>query len=532
MSRVLGFLIVASVLAGCLEPGPPPEGRRLSAERDVKEDIRIFEVSGEPWVEFWSIRKKATPPLKAVVDLHHISWDGTRHHVVTNLKDRSLGSDGNSVWGLVDEQPVEDEVERRYGNLTVATLVRIGGGLEIDKRIPNVSSYQAESGRLVYRTVAQGGEPAAWHLWDGTTDRKIMPAPASTVISMDIRPSGAIYIRSSDDQVLRRLLTPDGQIEKVRDNVSRYLLRDDDEWMAVADTESGKTKALLVNLETGVELPLARPNPCCWTRFDDSDHFLYVQAALDDNPAESHVFDLTTGEDDGTLMPDNLVDVSAALDRKATDEDLYLDSQGHGAFLGRNDMQLRRKVSQRLTWPFFSPDGRYLLYVDQVPPTAIETVAHGPLMAQDAELTSQPRRISPPGLDIPLDPTSGQPFFMLDGDKQVLVFWARFGHNTSDLYFADVETGQLRLVAQSIRNVSVAPDGYFGIVNVSQQDLVGDLVLKDLVHDKTRVLSQAVAAFRRNGDDVAFAVRGRVPSDHDGVWVTSLKPAPADGGAP
>jgi hypothetical protein len=403
--------------------------------------------------------------------------------------------------------------------------------MEIDMRIPNVSSYQMAFGRLLYRTLAQGGHPAALHLWDGTSDRIIMASPASTVISTDIRPSGAIYIKSSDDQVLRRLATPDGQIEKVRDKVSRYLLHGDDVWMAVADTSSGRTKTLLVNLQTGVELPSARPNPCCWTKFDDNDHFFYVQAAIDNHPAESHVLDLTTGQDDSTLMPDNLVDVSYSISRDRTDEVLYLDSQGHGAFLGRDDMKLRRKVSQRLTWPFFSPDGRYRLYVDQAPLTAIETVAHGPLMAQDAELTSPPRRISPPGLDIPLDPQSGRPFFMSDDDKAVLVFWARFGHNTSDLYFADVDTGQLRLVAPSIRNVTVAPDGYFGIINVSQQDLVGDLVLKDLVHDKTRVLSQAVADFHREGDNVVFAVRGRVPSDHDGLWVTSLA-APTDGGAP
>lgn len=531
MSRVVRFLIAVSVLAGCLEPGAAPEGRRVHAGRDMQ-DIRLRDIDGERWIEFRSVTTKATPPFKSVLDLHQISWDGTRERlVISNLKDGSLPAGGELrlAMAMIDEHLVEDENERRYGNITASTLVRIGPQMEIDLRFPNVSAYSGGGDRLLYRTVAQGTEPAALHLWDGKTDRTIMPSPASTVISTDVRPSGAIYIKSSDDQFLRRLPTPDGQIEKVRDKVSRYLLRGDDVWMAVADTSSGKTKTLLVNLQTGVELPLARPNPCCWTGFD-GDRFRYVQAAINENPAESHVFDLTTGQDESILMPDNLVDVSYPISRNTT-EDLYLDSQGHGAFLGHDDMKLRRKVSQRLTWPFFSPDGRYLLYVDQAPLTAIETVAHGPLMAQDAELTSPPRRISPPGLDIPLDPQSGRPFFMIDDGKPVLVFWARFGHNTSDLYFADVETGKLRLVAQSIRNVSVAPDGYFGIVNVSQQDLVGDLVLKDLVDDKTRVLSQAVADFNRDGDNVVFVVRGRVSSEHDGLWVTSLKPV-ADGGAP
>ncbi len=532
MSRVARFLIVTSVLAGCLEAGPPPEGRRLSAERDVQ-NIGIVEVDGEAWVEFQSIKRKATPPLKAAVELHQISSDGSRQRVLAaSLKEGSLGAVSDGRWALVDEEAVQDEVERRYGNTTVATLVHIGSQMEIDLRIPNVSSYTLAYDRLVYRRSASGGEAAALRLRVGENDRELLPSPASSVISVDIRASGAIYLKSSDDSILKRLPTPDGQIENVREHVSRYLLRDDDVWMAVADTSSGKTKALLVNLQTGVELPLARANPCCWNGFD-GDRFRYIHASVDDNPAEYHVLDLTTGQDDSTLMPDNLVDVSSIIDRRNSDEALYVDSQGHGAFLGRDDKRLRRKVEQRLTAPFFSPDGRYLLYVDLAPITAIETVPHGPLMAQDSELAAPPRRISPPGLDIPLDPQSGgRPFFMGDEDKPILVFWARFGHSTSDLYFADVETGQLRLVAQSIRDVTVSPDGYFGIVNVSQQDLVGDLVLRDLAQDKARVLSQAVAGFHRRGDNVAFLVRGRVSSDRDGLWFASLKPAVTDGGAP
>jgi hypothetical protein len=174
----------------------------------------------------------------------------------------------------------------------------------------------------------------------------------------------------------------------------------------------------------------------------------------------------------------------------------------------------------------FSPDGRYLIYLDPQPTTDSDPDAHGPVMVQDADLINPPRLLSPKGLFARADR-----FFYLTGPNGPrLVFWGYIVRAATDLYFADWETGQIEVVAGAIGNMFVEPQWLYGTVRVSAQDAVGDLVVEDPWTRKGRTLSHAVSDFRTGGGLMAYLVRGRSSTDHDGVWVTTFAPPNQDGG--
>ena len=100
------------------------------------------------------------------------------------------------------------------------------------------------------------------------------------------------------------------------------------------------------------------------------------------------------------------------------------------------------------------------------------------------------------------------------------------------------ETGELKVVANSIGNVQVDSQRIFGTVNESAQDATGDLVVQDVLSGKARILAHAVSEATQWYDPnplgqfvrVAYVVRGRSPSDHDGLWITRRDPPDQDGG--
>jgi hypothetical protein len=162
-------------------------------------------------------------------------------------------------------------------------------------------------------------------------------------------------------------------------------------------------------------------------------------------------------------------------------------------------------------------------------------------MFQDADLTTQaPTMVSPPGLLV--NAQNGASYFFTDGDKgPLLVFWAHLGRASSDLYFADYQAGTLptglRLIAKSILSVSISAHSLFGILNMSQQDGVGDLVYRNIDKGVDTVYAHGVSdSAERGGSDLstsyaAYLVRGRDDSDRSGLWLTTLAPPVSpDGG--
>jgi hypothetical protein len=186
--------------------------------------------------------------------------------------------------------------------------------------------------------------------------------------------------------------------------------------------------------------------------------------------------------------------------------------------------------------PRFTDDGKYLVYISPAAATLYDTKVQGALMFQDVDLAAPPAMVSPSGLLI--NAQDGPSYFFTDGGK-VLVFWARLGRASSDLYFADYPGGtlpiNLRKMAEAILSVSISTRTLFGIINMSQQDAVGDLVFRDFGKGTDILYSHAVSeAAELGGADLstsyaAYIVRGRSDSDRSGLWLTTLAPPP-DGG--
>ena len=161
-------------------------------------------------------------------------------------------------------------------------------------------------------------------------------------------------------------------------------------------------------------------------------------------------------------------------------------------------------------------------------------------MFQDSELLHQASMVSPSGLLVGAQ--NGPGYFVTDPETApVLVFWAHLGRASSDLYFADYRRGRvptrLRPIAKAIMSVSISAHTLFGIVNMSQQDGVGDLVFVDIDAGEQTLYAHAVSeAADHGGEDLstsyaAYIVRGRADSDRSGLWLTTLAPpVPPDAG--
>ena len=113
-------------------------------------------------------------------------------------------------------------------------------------------------------------------------------------------------------------------------------------------------------------------------------------------------------------------------------------------------------------------------------------------MVQDAALAQPARTLSPPGLQVP---ASGNGYFFTPGPSgQILVFWAHLRPRQIREYFlANYQTGDVQQVAKEILSVTVSAHSIFGIVNASQQDGVGDFVLRDLDKGVDTLYAQSVA---------------------------------------
>ena len=548
-------LLTLLVAAGCrLQPGPLPEGQKLFPGRDIG-SVGFVSIDGAGWVTFNRRKAPATPTKGTVSDLWIASWDGTQQRLVVAGRSGRWGgviagpSDvTKSLFTMVDERQVTSGGAGGGQVESVGTLVRIDPRFQPNVSFENVSTFTLDryhDDRLLYRQVPAGTDTPGLFLWDGQNQLRLGDVANVSLLDMQIADSGMAYFVLGTDRVLSRLGALTDAEQDLHANVSRFLLRGDENYAVLSLSDAGTSTTVVLDVQAGKDLPLARPDPCCWLGFTDPsvNQFTYAQSASAGAPAEYHTLDLTSGIDTTLVLPAALVDLTAFMNRPQSDEVLYLDSQGHGVFFGP-DQQVRRVVQQfgtdqplRMLSPQFTTDGQYLIYVDPQPRTDAEPDPHGPLMVQDSGLLQPPRQLSTPGMSV----VAGDFFFISGpatdaGASVILVFWAHIVRDSSDLYFADYQTGALRVVASAIGSVSVDAQHIFGTVNVSAQDETGDLVVKDVEDNGGRTIAQAVTEGTQWYDPntqrslVAYVVRGRVSSDHDGLWGTTVAPPGQDGG--
>jgi len=573
-------LFVLFFAAGCLEAGKEPEGIKLAPGRDIG-SIGFVTLNGQAWVAFNRIKSPATPSKGAVSDLWlagpmgnsaDAGGDGGAEEadggvgagpqqrlVIADRSDRwgSMGA-GGSLFTMVKELQVASGGAGNGQLESVGTLVRIDSNFQPQETFENVSTFTTDrffNNRLLFRQV--DNETPGLFLWDGENQLRLGDVASASLLDMQITDSGMAYFVLGTDHVLSRLGKLTDTTQDLHPNVSRFQLRGDEKYAVLSLLKAGTSTTVVLDVQAGKDIPLARPNPCCWLGFADPNQFTYAQSASANAPAEYHILDLVSGGDATLVLPAPLVDMVPIMDRPNSDESLFLDSQGHGVFFGKNDHQARRTVMRvdpatqqlvpaRMLSPGFSPDGRYLLYIDPQPLTMSEPDAHGPLLVQDVGFVDQPLdhpplQISSPGMSV----VSGDYFFIEGpttdaGPGVILVFWANVVRDSSDLYFANHETGELKVVASSIGRVTVGSQQMIGTVNVSAQDGTGDLVVQDVEDSEGRILAHAVTDFTQGSDPnptpqtkaglVAYIVRGRVSNDHDGLWGTTLTPPGQDGG--
>lgn len=562
-SRFRASPLVALLLAGCLEDGPPPSGRQLYHSQNLASP-GFLEVDGEQMIRFVERTALATTTRGGVSDLWLTSYDGSRQRkVVANMSDYwPEQAYGEGRYFMVDEGLVPSN----GGMARVATLVRLGPTYEEEFRLEGIWQYARHTipiavllgepvgdrtcpgfpsltdncPQLFYERPALPGRSfPTLYLWDGQSEVPIGADAGS--FQLQITGSGNTYFIFESERTLTRLVRPQNILQLLRPNVSRFIVSGDERYAAIATVEDGKPKTVILELETGRTIALARPNPSGWNGFGGNT-FHYSQNATATDPAELRSLDLATGIDTLVTLPSPLVNLAGVLDRRDSDERLLLDSAYHGVFTGDDDyvpLPDRAPLMGPLFTPSFTPDGKYLMYISPAAATLYDTTPQGPLMFQDAELKSPPVMVSPPGLLVGAQ--NGPSYFFTDGDSgKVLVFWAHLGRASSDLYFADYAGDgtlptNVRVMAEGILSVSISTHSLFGVVNMSQQDSVGDLVYLDFDRGTRTRYAQAVSeATERGGSDLsstyaAYIVRGRAESDRSGLWLTTLAPPP-DGG--
>ena len=106
--------------------------------------------------------------------------------------------------------------------------------------------------------------------------------------------SGNTYFIFESERTLTRLVRPQNVLQLLRPNVSRFIVSGDERYAAIATVEDGKSKTVILELETGRTIELARPNPSGWNGFGGAT-FYYSQNATATDPAELHTLDLATG---------------------------------------------------------------------------------------------------------------------------------------------------------------------------------------------------------------------------------------------
>jgi hypothetical protein len=516
MPRRLLFPVFAVLAAaGCLQEGRPVAGRQLFQSRQV-ERPGFLSIDKVPYVLFQERTSPAMSPRSATYDQWLVNYDtGEPRKLAANVADRDTWRTQTDKAGvrfvMVDERQVDGGSQVGVPS-PVGTLARVDlkrGELE---RIPDVSSFSvSQSGQFFYRTITAGSRLPELHLRTMKGDDRAL-GPSAGVAQL-VAPD-RMYFVSGEERVLSRIAAGDAPIEVIRPKVTRFLLSDDEKW-AVLQVAEKSSQTVVRELATGTERPLPGKTPCCWMSFD-GDEFGYSESATGTAPGKLHTYNVVTGDDHQVILPAGLADVSSVLGRPASGQSLFLDSQGKMALVSNTDPASGRVLDIRPVSPSFSEDGKFLIYVDPDP----SEVGEGRLMLQDAEFQAPPRALSPPGSLVP----AGGYFFISDEGRRILVFWAHFGRNASDLYFGNVETGDATVVANGISEVTVTARRVFGIMRVSEQDLVGELVNKDLIMNKEIVLAHAVSDSAVWGTRVAFVIRDRIATSRDGLWAI-----PSDG---
>jgi len=370
------------------------------------------------------------------------------------------------------------------------------------------------------------------------------PAPpgmwATSPTSMSDTHSGMAYFVLGSDQTLSRLGKLTDPSRTCTPMSAAFLLRNDEKYCRAFPGECGHEYDRGAGCAGGQGHATGTSQSLLPARFKDFQP-VYLRARLPsgDAPAEYHTLDLVSGVKPACpCRPRWLTWCRSWIDRTATNP--CFSTARPWWFFGRDDHQARRTVM------------RFDRRTQQVCRRTCLSPGFSPMVSISCTSTPSPRRC-PSGIRTGLcwfrifgwstNPWSTHPARFSTracrwlrattssslsttdaGASVILVFWANVVRDSSDLYFANHETGELKVVGNAIGRVTVDAQRIIGTVNMSAQDATGDLVVQDVEDSEPNAGARGDRILRRGRPEpdradesglVAYTVRGRVPNDHD-----------------
>ena len=519
-----GVVVALGVVGtGCLSEGRPVDGRLLHPGREI-ESPGLVNVGGTLMVTYAMRGAEPAPGsgLSPRYDLWRAPFAGGSgpRRLVAGISEREgWGGDADTAgfrYFMVDERLLDGA--DAGGPLAAATLVRADLENGVVDQIPDVSSFTVSRRRgtteLVYRRPLLSSRLAElrFRRYDGAEppmDRPLGPLSGGVQFVGPAR----VYFVIGEDRTLARITSADGPVEPLRSHVTRFMVSENERWVALQVMEEGRRTPLnlLFDPREGAERELPGDNICCWASFSGR-LFMYSEAPLGGTPARFHLYDTETGDDEVVVLPPGMDNVTRVNRRPGSSSDMLLsDNEGRAALFRQGDGGWTRALAGISGGAVFTEDGRHVIYIDQVRPP------EGRLMVQDADMERPPRQLSP------VEALASPYFhFLADGPRRILVYTARYGRGVGDLYYANHETGESRLMAEAIMQYIARPWHMIGVVRTSEQDLVGELVHKDLTRDDEVVLAHRVAevSILEGNDQVraAYVLRERTATARDGLW--------------
>jgi hypothetical protein len=522
---VAGLCTVLLVTTACLPEPVPIEGKQLFAGRDI-ENMSFLEVNGKKNVLFET--RVSLPSAKAggVVDMWIVPVDGSvpakrffsGRVEADSWSSLNLGGDVPQFWVAHNERTVS--VAQRSVRLTDAVRVDVQGN--ILEQLRDVTQFSLlPRGVKTFRRPLANGKGLGYHLRGDDGVERILDDLTGPVM-----PNGSgFYYVGGPEFTFYWVPNFSAPAEPLRSGVTRNRFLSDSQAILTVP-EEGKPVDVLFDLNRKTERKLPGARICCWleTSPKNRDVWRYAEARSGTAAAVYHEYNVKSGEHSSRPLPAPLVDLIRISPRPESDMSLLFDSAGNVA----TDDPMREPrvtpISLKAPSPRFSDDGRFLLYVK---PTTVVPSPEGPLFIQDSDFAAPERQLSPVGTSLLISS-----FFTLEEpDPPVAVFWARFGNGASDLYFADLAGPAVTRVAESIRDVSVTRRRIIGIVRTSLQDLVGDLVIKNIADGSERIVGRSVDSYIMTDDrsanliQMVYILRTRKDASVEGLWMSELPPS-------
>ncbi|MDX2019839.1 MAG: hypothetical protein SF187_06325 [Deltaproteobacteria bacterium] len=522
MSKLKLALFIGVIGAGGCLPDPVPiEGKQLFAGRDI-ENMSFIKVAGKTHVLFETRLSLPTAVASGLMDMWTVPLDGSAPakrffagRVEGDWGLIGLGGDVPQYWVARNERTVS--VAQRSVRVTDAIRVDVNGN--VLEQVRDVFQFSRQADGLVFRRPSANGAVLAYHYRNKAGLERVLDDLTGGVTFSG---AGLYYVGGPDLTLywVPNLMAP---AEPLRAGVTRSRFLGDN--LAIMTVpENGKPVDVLVDLGRKTERKLPGARICCWLDVGaNRDIWRYAESRNGMMPAVYHEYNYRTGEHQERPLPAALTDLIRIVPRPNSDASLLFDSAGNLAIDDPAREPRAFSIPLRAPSPRFSDDGKFLLYVR---PTSQVPSPEGPLFIQDSDFAAPERQVSPLGTTLLLSS-----FFTLEEPAPPLVvFWARFGKGASDLYFADFTQPMVTRVAESIRDVSVTRERVVGIVRTSLQDLVGDLVIKDLVLGTETIVGRSVDSYiltddsKRNLLQMVYVLRTRKTADVEGLWLAELPP--------